>query len=60
MIHVDDLSNAVEFLNLTESFNLVQHISGSPHNRWHTLETWLLMTLSSFSMEDFVSDHKCI
>ena len=62
-IHVDDPSNhyATELLNITDSFNLVQHVSGSTHNRGHAL--YLVFTLglniNSLSLIDLVSDHKC-
>lgn len=63
-IHVDDTSNhfATEFLNITDSFNLVQHVSGSTHNRGHTLDLifTLGLTINSLSLIDLVSDHKCI
>lgn len=38
--HIDDTSNstAVEFLTITESFNVVQHISGPTHSRGYTLD----------------------
>lgn len=60
-IHVDN-RYATEFLNITDSFNLMQHVSGSTHNRGHTLDPVFTIGLSinSLSLIDLVSDHKCI
>ena len=39
-IHVDDLSStlAADFLNVTEAFNFIQHVSGPTHIGGHTLD----------------------
>lgn len=62
--HVDDATNAPasNFINVTESFNFLQHVKGPSHNRGHTLDLvfTLGMTFSSLKLDDFISDHKCI
>lgn len=61
-IHIDDLSNrfASEFLNITESFNLVQYVFGPTHKCGHTIDLvfTLGLNVSSVIQEDAViSDH---
>ena len=64
-LHIDNTTcnAASEFLNLTESFDFNQHVSGSTHTGGHTLD--LVFThgidIKSVGSKDFyVSDHKCI
>ena len=64
-IHVDDDSckNALEFVNITESFNFTQHVSGPTHSKGHTLDLVFShgLNIDNVCIEDvFVSDHKCI
>lgn len=64
-IHVDDdaCNTASEFLNITESFNFTQHVSGPMHSKGHTLNLVLSYDLNTNNVciEDiFISDHKCI
>ncbi len=63
--HVDESSNvlATDFLNITNSFNFQQHVSGQTHNRGHTLDLVFSLGLRIPSVETldlFVSDHRCI
>ena len=51
------------FINITESFNLSQHVSGPTHNRGHTLDLvfTLGLNIDSLLCEDlFIADHSCI
>ena len=63
--HVDNITDqaATEFLNITESYNFVQHVHGPTHNCGHTLDLvfTLDLDLDSLSIRDLVvSDHMCI
>lgn len=63
--HVDNTSNraTTEFLNITESYNFVQHVHGPTHNCEHRLDLvfTLGLNLDSLSIRDLaVSDHLCI
>lgn len=63
--HVDKVNDyaAVEFLYITQYFNLVQHVSGSTHSHGHTLDLFFIFGLApnNFIIEDSViSDHKSI
>ena len=56
-------NSAAEFLNFTQSLNLIQHISGPTHNKGHTLDLVFSMGLNLNSLcigEFFLSDHKYI
>lgn len=64
-LHIDVFSNlhASEFLNLTESFNFVQHVSGPTHNHGHTLDLIFTHGLSLNNLitkDTSVSDHFCL
>lgn len=64
-LHIDDTSNssASDFLNITESFNLVHPVSGLTQNHGHTLDLvfTLGLDLNNVSMMDLsVSYHQCI
>ena len=64
-IHVNDSSDkfAVKFLNLTESFNFAQHVSGPTHTKGNTLDLVFTLGLkvSKVGSEDLCeSDHKCV
>ena len=63
-LHVDDINDpdAVRFLNILDSFNLCQHVTGPTHKRGYTLD--LLITRSDDSLvnntrvlPDVYSDH---
>ena len=56
-IHVDDHSEAADFLSLIESFGLKQHVSGPTHRTGHTLD--LVLTRDRDSLAPIVSsqDH---
>ncbi len=63
--HIDDISNrsSKAFLNVTESYNLVQHVKDPTHNQGHTLDLvfTLGLTVNNLSIMDLsVSDHMCI
>lgn len=63
--HIDDATNCVatEFLNITESFNFKQHVSGATHTGGHTLDLVfsLGLNIDHIHCEDLlISDHKCI
>ena len=63
--HVDDSTSkvATDFLNITESFNFVQHVSGPTHIAGHTLDLVFSygLIIDNVQQEDFlVSDHKCV
>lgn len=52
-----------DFINLFESFNLVQSVNNPTHNKGHTLDLVLSFGVSPNNMEllDFnVSDHKTV
>lgn len=51
-IHIDNLSEniASSFMNITESFNLIQHVSGPTHNKGHTLDLVFTYGLSIDSL----------
>ena len=54
---------ATDFLNLTESFNFTQHVSGPTHNKGNTLDLVFSIGLkvTNVSTEELlVSDHKCV
>ena len=54
---------AIDFLHLTESFNLIQHVTGPTHTHGHTLDLVFTMGLDLTTLvidEVFVSDHKAI
>lgn len=66
-LHVDDIkdTDAVRFLNILESFNLCQRVTGPTHKRGHTLD--LLITRSDETLvnntrvlPDVYSDHHLI
>ena len=64
-LHIDDPSNtlAADFMTITNSFNLQQHVRGPTHNRGHTLDLvfTLGMSLTLLDVLDLtVSDHRCI
>ena len=64
-IHVDVEANkfAADFIHLTESFNLRQHVTGPTHTHGHTLDLVFTLGLSLSALfidELFVSDHKAI
>ena len=64
-IHVCCPSSAfvTDFITLYESFNLVQHITGSTHSKGHTLDLLLShgLPLNNLNVVDFPpSDHKAI
>ena len=64
-LHIDDASNVIasEFLNITESFNFRQHVSGATHIGGHTLDLVfsLGLDINNICCEDLlISDHKCI
>ena len=63
-VHTDNRSNslATTFSNITNSFNLVQHVCSSTHVHGHTLDLVFSFSLplNSLSMFDFASEHKCI
>ena len=52
----------IHFLNISKSFNLVQHVTGPTHNRGHPLNFVFSLdtSLSSLNKIDSVPDHKCI
>lgn len=51
---------ATEFLNITHSFNLGQHVCDSSYNQGHTLDLVfnLGLTINALSLIDLPSDHK--
>ena len=54
---------AINFLNLTESFNLVQHVTGPTHNRGNTLDLVFSfgVDISNIIIEDHaMTDHKSL
>lgn len=64
-IHINDSSDsfAVNFLNVTESFNFVQHVSGPTHVKGNTLDLVFTVGLkvNMFGTEEMsVTDHKCV
>ena len=64
-IHVDMEANrfAADFLHLTESFNLIQHVYAATHTHGHTLDLifTLGLKLNALTIDElFVSDHKAI
>lgn len=64
-IHIDDVSDkfAIVFINITESFNLIQYVTGPTHIRGHTLDLVFScgLNIGSVLSEDiFISDHNCI
>ena len=63
--HIDNVSDtfARDFINITESLNLIQHVSGPTHAHGHILDLVFTLGLSISSLcisELFVSDHKYI
>ena len=53
---------AIDFLNIVESHNLIQHVNEPTHSGGHTLDLELSLGLdvSSIHCEDMlISDHKC-
>lgn len=60
----DDACNAAyEFLNIMESFNFIQLVSGPTQNKGHTLNQVFSHGLNTGTIctEDvYVSDHKCV
>lgn len=63
--HIDDITSKVasDFLNITESFNFLQHVSGPTHRAGHTLDLVFShgLTIENVCLEDYlVSDHKCV
>lgn len=52
-IHVDNDATARQFLNLLDSFDLVQHVSEKTHANGHTLDLVI-----SNAMDHFVNDVK--
>ena len=64
-IHIDKLNdnNTKELIDLLDTFDLSQHISGPTHNRGHTLDLFITRGLeSSFlsAIDTALSDHFCI
>ena len=64
-IHIDDVSCsfAADFINLTESFNFIQHVSGATHIKGHTLDLLFILGLnidSALSEELHFTDHECV
>ncbi len=64
-IHINDSTNnfASNFLNLTDAFNLFQHVSGPTHSKSNTLDLVFTLGLkvSSITTEQFpVTDHFCV
>lgn len=64
-IHVNDCSDkfASDFLNVTESFNFIQHVSGPTHSKGNTLDLVFTIGLNISNVcteELFVTDHKCV
>ena len=64
-IHIDDVSCsfAADFLNVTESFHFIQHVSGPTHTGGHTLDLVFTLGLnidSICSEELYVTDHECV
>lgn len=64
-IHVNNSSDnfAVNFLNVTESFHFIQHVSGPTHNRGNTLDLVFTLGLKASNVcteELLVTDHKCV
>lgn len=64
-IHVDDVSCsfAADFLNIIESFNFIQHVSGPTHIRGRTLDLVFTLGLNIdciCSEELHVTDHQCV
>lgn len=62
---VCDVQNsfAVDFLNLTVSFNLSQHVTVPTHTHGHTLDVVFTLGLSvnNLSLEGrYISDHNCV
>ena len=56
-------NSAGEFISITQSLNLIQHVSGPTHDKGHTLDLvfTLGLTLNSLCLgEFFLSDHKYI
>lgn len=64
-IHVDDdtCKEASEFVNITESFNFIQHVFGHTHNKGHMLDLVFSygVNINNVCIEDvLISDHNCI
>lgn len=64
-LHIDDPTCliAAELLTTMDSFNFVQHVSGHPHKKGHTLDLVVScgQTIDKLSVEEFqISDHCCI
>lgn len=64
-VHVNDSSDsfAVNFLNVTESFNFTQHVSGPTHAKGNTLDLVFTtgLKINSICTEELtVSDHYCV
>ena len=64
-IHVDDVTCSfdADFLNVTESFNFFQYVSGLTHIRGHTLDLVFTHGLSIDSICSEVlpiTDHSCV
>ena len=54
---------ASDFLNVTESFNFCQHVSGPTHNKGNTLDLVFTigLNISNVCIEELsVSDHKAV
>lgn len=52
-----------DFIALSESFNLVQHVKGPTHNKGHTVDLVLSygVSLNNFELLDIdISDHKAV
>lgn len=63
--HIDDVTSKIasDFLEITETFNFVQHVSGPTHIAGHTLDLVFShgLTTENICLEDFhASDHKCV
>ena len=63
--HIDNPSDnlAAEFMSITQSLNLTQHVTGPTHNQGHTLDLVFTLGLNINNLhlgEFFLSDHKYI
>lgn len=64
-IHVDNAAcnTVLHFLNLMDTFNFVQHVSGPTHDKGHLLDLVFShgLNIDDVCTEDvYVSDHKCV
>lgn len=64
-IHIDDTTDsfAISFINLIDSFNFTQHVSGPKHSRGQTLDfvfTHVLSVDAVCSDDIFLTYHHCI